>query len=192
MLTRSEDDRETWDFLKVMFEDEGTARTKLLVHLGFKAHSAGNENADDELCQEISNSLRLNETTMSKTELMERTELSEFPTDNGEEFFNNLQTPKADHSFSGFGGVFAVESDDMPNGEQSQEFEGLVESSDSSIDGNIERALIVGDYEGAVLQCITANRMADALVIAHVGGKTIWESTRDQYLKKSHLSYLKV
>nr|DAD40169.1 TPA_asm: hypothetical protein HUJ06_014492 [Nelumbo nucifera] len=34
--------------------------------------------------------------------------------------------------------------------------------------------------------------MADALVIAHVGSPCLWESTRDQYLKRSHSSYLKV
>ncbi|KAJ6895058.1 hypothetical protein NC651_021514 [Populus alba x Populus x berolinensis] len=31
----SEDDRETWAFLKVMFEEDGTARTRMLSHLGF-------------------------------------------------------------------------------------------------------------------------------------------------------------
>ena len=34
-LKRSEDERETWGFLKVMCEDDGTTRTKLLNHLGF-------------------------------------------------------------------------------------------------------------------------------------------------------------
>eukprot|EP00268_Persea_americana_P017122 TRINITY_DN181_c0_g1_i3.p1 TRINITY_DN181_c0_g1~~TRINITY_DN181_c0_g1_i3.p1 ORF type:complete len:623 (-),score=144.19 TRINITY_DN181_c0_g1_i3:606-2474(-) len=175
-----------------MFEDEGTARTKLLVHLGFKVHSAGNENVNQQLCQEITSILSLDETTISKTESIERSELNEYSTDNGEEFFNNLQTPKAEKSFSAFGDVSAIESGNMPNGEQAQEFEGLGEISGSSVDADIQCAIIVGDYERAVLHCISANRMADALVIAHVGGKTLWESTRDQYLKKSHLSYLKV
>ncbi|KAI7751640.1 hypothetical protein M8C21_005049, partial [Ambrosia artemisiifolia] len=34
MLRRSkDDDKETWGFLKVMFEDDGTSRIKLLNHL---------------------------------------------------------------------------------------------------------------------------------------------------------------
>eukprot|EP00268_Persea_americana_P017116 TRINITY_DN181_c0_g1_i12.p1 TRINITY_DN181_c0_g1~~TRINITY_DN181_c0_g1_i12.p1 ORF type:complete len:1148 (-),score=249.03 TRINITY_DN181_c0_g1_i12:606-4049(-) len=189
--SESEDDRETWGFLKVMFEDEGAARTKLLVHLGFNLPTEGNETVH-ELAQEITESLSIAETTTSKTGLMEHSELNEFSTDNGEDFFNNLQTPKAHQSLSSAGDGFGVESGDMPNGEQEKEFEGLSEPSDTSFDADIQRALIVGDYEGAVHQCISANKMADALVIAHVGGNTLWQRTRDQYLKKSHSSYLKV
>lgn len=174
-----------------MFEDEGAARTKLLVHLGFNLPTEGNETVH-ELAQEITESLSIAETTTSKTGLMEHSELNEFSTDNGEDFFNNLQTPKAHQSLSSAGDGFGVESGDMPNGEQEKEFEGLSEPSDTSFDADIQRALIVGDYEGAVHQCISANKMADALVIAHVGGNTLWQRTRDQYLKKSHSSYLKV
>lgn len=171
-----------------MFEDDGAARTELLVHLGFNGPTKGNENVHDGPGQGITNSLSIAETTTSNTGLMEHSELND-PTDNGEEFFNNLQTPKG---LSSSGSVFGVESGDIPNGEQEEEFEGLGEPSDASFDADIQRALIVGDYEGAVLQCISANKMADALVIAQVGGNTLWQSTRDQYLKKSHSSYLKV
>jgi protein transport protein SEC31 len=52
--------------------------------------------------------------------------------------------------------------------------------------------LVLGDYKEAVAQCITANKLADALVIAHVGGTSLWEKTRDQYLKMSSSPYLKV
>ena len=34
--------------------------------------------------------------------------------------------------------------------------------------------------------------MADALVIAHVGGTSLWESTREKYLKTSGAPYMKV
>ena len=37
-----------------------------------------------------------------------------------------------------------------------------------AFDDAVQSALIVGDYKGAVAQCISANKMADALVIAHV------------------------
>ncbi|GKD37918.1 transport protein Sec31 homolog B-like protein isoform X1 [Tanacetum coccineum] len=45
--------------------------------------------------------------------------------------------------------------------------------------------------QGAVAQCIAANKMADALVIAQVGGDSLWESTLDQYLKNNSSPYLK-
>ena len=54
-----------------------------------------------------------------------------------------------------------------------------------AFDDAVQSALIVGDYKGAVALCISANKMVDALVIAHVGGASLWESTRDQYFKIS-------
>ncbi|KAJ4978081.1 hypothetical protein NE237_008861 [Protea cynaroides] len=190
--SKSVDDRETWGFLKVMFEDEGTARTKLLTHLGFSVQAEEKDKAQEELSQEI-NALNLNEGT-DKPGLAGDKELSLLPTDNGEDFFNNLQSPKADSSFSPSTSSFGVDGGALDNAEQLplQELDGTREGTDSSFEDSIQRALVVGDYKGAVAQCITANRMADALVIAHVGGSALWETTRDQYLKKSHSSYLKV
>ncbi|CAH8357318.1 unnamed protein product [Eruca vesicaria subsp. sativa] len=66
------------------------------------------------------------------------------------------------------------------------------ESSDPLLDEAIQRSLIVGDYKEAVAHCLSANKMADALVIAHVGGTTLWESTLDKYLKMSNAPYMKV
>ncbi|KAH0916308.1 hypothetical protein HID58_030754, partial [Brassica napus] len=60
------------------------------------------------------------------------------------------------------------------------------EISDPLFDDAIQRSLIVGDYKEAVAHCLSANKMADALVIAHVGGTTLWESTLDKYLKMSN------
>ncbi|KAK9036031.1 hypothetical protein V6N11_078052 [Hibiscus sabdariffa] len=71
--------------------------------------------------------------------------------------------------------------------------DGLEESADTSLDDVVQRALVVGDYKGAVEQCIAAKKkMADALVIDHVGGVSLWESTRNQYLKMNRSPYLKV
>ncbi|XP_043691562.1 protein transport protein SEC31 homolog B-like isoform X2 [Telopea speciosissima] len=189
--SKSGDDRETWGFLKVMFEDEGTARTKLLTHLGFTAHTQENDNAQKEPSQEIS-ALSLNEGE-NKTGFSGDKELSLSPTDYGEDFFNNLQSPKADPSLSPSASNFEGDGGAVTNGEQlQQELDGTGLGADSSLEDSIQRALVVGDYKGAVALCISANKMADALVIAHVGGAALWESTRDQYLKKSHSSYLKV
>ncbi|KAF8403760.1 hypothetical protein HHK36_011865 [Tetracentron sinense] len=190
--SESADDRETWGFLKVMFEDEGTARTKLLSHLGFNVHIEGNDNIQDDLSQEI-NAVSLDKSVTEKAGFVGEKEAIVSPTDNGDDFFNNLQSPKADLNLSPSGDNFVVESDTVPSGGQMPlELDGHEESTDSSFDDSIQHSLVVGDYKGAVAQCISANRMADALVIAHVGGSSLWESTRDQYLKKSHSSYLKV
>lgn len=185
---RSEEERETWGFLKVMFEDDGTARTKLLTHLGFSVPSEEKDANADGLTQEV-NGLGLEDTSVDKVGPEATNEPTLFPSDNGEDFFNNLPSPKTDTPVSTSGGHFVVE--DANGSEKIEELE-MEENADSSFDDSIQRALVLGDYKGATAQCISANKWADALVISHVGGASLWESTRDQYLKRSRSPYLKV
>ncbi|RRT48089.1 hypothetical protein B296_00047266, partial [Ensete ventricosum] len=176
----SEDDRETWGFLKIMFEEEGTARTKLLSYLGFTMPvDCSDKYSDlDNLGKGLENTLSLD--TRSSVEV----DVSTYSIDNGEEFFNNPQISE-DSS--------AYEEKSVPNREKAEkEPEEPSRSYDPSFDDSIQHALVVGDYKGAVLQCIAADRMADALVIAHAGGSSLWESTQDQYLKNNLAPYLKV
>ncbi|KAK1420267.1 hypothetical protein QVD17_21715 [Tagetes erecta] len=173
--SESEDERETWGFLKVMFEDDGTARTKLLNHLGFTLPPEVNETTEDDLSHDMS-SLILKENEVVK---------EGFLGDNGEDFFNNLPSPKTETPLSTSVNHFGTE-------ESVTESESLEGNADFSFDDSVQRALVVGDYKGAVAQCIAANKMADALVIAQVGGASLWETTRDQYLRKSSSPYLKV
>ncbi|XP_078428662.1 transducin family protein / WD-40 repeat family protein [Wolffia australiana] len=172
LQSQSEDEKETWSFLKVMFEDDGTARTKLLAHLGFSVAEQAQE--AEALSQEVAQKLSLDETAGN---------IKSFDLDSGESFFNNPQPLDS----------FPVEAPAVSEIEQKPlETEGLAERAESSFDDSIRHALIIGDYKGAVSQCISAGRMADALVIANMGGPALWESTRDQYLQRSSLSYLKV
>ncbi|KAM0954325.1 putative transcription factor WD40-like family [Dioscorea sansibarensis] len=176
----SDDDSETWRFMKVMLEEEGTTRTKFLTHLGFTVPNDASYDASDDLGKRLSGTLSLD--GKSKGTVAEVGASNAFSVDNGEEFFNNPQAP-VDYS----------QDNDAPNGKDvDKQPEEDNESFDSAIDNNIQRALIVGDYKGAVLQCMSANRMGDALVIATLGGSLLWESTRDQYLKMSLSPYLKV
>ncbi|XP_022756857.1 protein transport protein SEC31 homolog B-like isoform X2 [Durio zibethinus] len=189
--SESEDDRETWGFLRVMFEDDGTARTKLLTHLGFSLPVEEKDVVQDDLSQSV-NDIKLEDKVAKKVGNEGEKEATLFAADNGEDFFNNLPSPKADTPVSTSENKFAIESmvsnaDLIP-----QESDGLEESVDPSFDDAVQRALVVGDYKGAVALCIAANKTADALVIAHVVGASLWESTRDQYLKISRSSYLKV
>ncbi|CAA6671881.1 unnamed protein product [Spirodela intermedia] len=172
LKSQFEDEKETWSFLKVMFEDDGTARTKLLAHLGF---SVASESQDGDT---------LGMETPVEAPHIGTGDGGPFDFDNGENFFNN---PLPEFN------SFTAEASNVPVAEKVQlEPEESAESTDSVFDDGIRHALIVGDYKGAVSQCISANRMADALVIAQMGGASLWESTRDQYLRKSSVSYLKV
>ncbi|KAG6679763.1 hypothetical protein I3842_13G008400 [Carya illinoinensis] len=189
--SEAEDDRETWSFLKVMFEDDGTARTKLLAHLGFSAPANEKECVQDALSQEV-NALGLEDTVTEKVGSVGDTEATIFPADNGEDFFNNLPSPKTDTPLSTSRGNFAIVDTAHDSNQLQQEPNVFEESADQAFDDGVQHALIVGDYKGAVAQCISANKMADALVIAHVGGASLWESTRDQYFRTNLSPYLKV
>lgn len=187
-MLRSEEERETWGFMKVMFNEDGTARSKLLSHLGFsQPQPAEDSNSVPNDVTEQMNDLGLDESKTIKTGVSGYKESALFATDNGEDFFNNLPSPKADTPVAPKDEVIG---DSVR--ESHQELDGQEESSDPSFDDAVQRALVVGDYKGAVAQCISANRLSDALVIAHVGGASLWESTRDQYLKTSRSPYLKV
>ncbi|KAJ7949218.1 protein transport protein SEC31-like B [Quillaja saponaria] len=189
--SESQEDRETWGFLKVMFEDDGTARTKLLTHLGFSIPNEEKDIVQDDLTQEI-NALGIEDTVVDKVGSGASNEATAFPSDNGEDFFNNLPSPKADTPLSTSVGNFVVP--DTVNGSEKiqEELDGPEESTDYSFNDGVQRALVVGDYNGAVSLCTSANKWADALVIAHGGSTSLWESTRDQYLKISSSPYLKV
>jgi len=173
----SDEERETWGFLRVMFEDGDFARTKLLTHLGFEPPQEPPASSTDELSQTLADTLNLDHATVT-----DNTD-AQFLIDNGDDFFNNPQPSEAS----------LPEEPVSTNGQQiEQEVSGDVVPSDPSIDKSIQHALVVGDYKGAVNQCLAANRMADALVIAHAGGSALWESTRNHYLKNSISPYLKV
>ncbi|KAE9620190.1 putative transcription factor WD40-like family [Lupinus albus] len=188
--SESEEEMETWGFLKVMFEDDGTARTKLLTHLGFNVPSETKDTINSDLSQE-SNALGLEDTSAENLGHVPANETAILSYDNGEDFFNNLPSPKADTPSSTSVGNFAVA--DIANGsEKIQDDVEIEESSDPSFDDSVQHALVLGDYKGAVAQCISANKWADALVISHVGNSSLWESTRDQYLKMIRSPYLKI
>ncbi|GMI66980.1 hypothetical protein like AT3G63460 [Hibiscus trionum] len=190
--SETQDDRETWGFLKVMLEDDGTARTKLLVHLGFSLPEEEKDTVQDGLSQSM-NEITLEDKVAEKMGYEGEKEATLFATDNGEDFFNNLPSPKTDTPVSTSENSFAVESMVPSTDPIPQESDGLEECGDTSLDDAVQHALVVGDYKGAVELCIAANKMADALVIAHVGGgASLWESTRNQYLKMSRSPYLKV
>ncbi|KAH9300540.1 hypothetical protein KI387_012123 [Taxus chinensis] len=198
--SRSEEEKETWNFLRVMFEDEGNARTKLLEHLGFNVQAKESRDSQeaqstsiDDISSEITNNLTVDDKSeLNASDQLKGAEDVAFPQDNGEEFFDNLHSPKEDPSLSVAGNDFAVEKDTIGNGTE-VEHEAAKDSPEySDFDEAIQSSLVVGDYKGAVMQCLSANRMSDALIIAHVGGSSLWEKTRDEYLRKTNCSYLKV
>ncbi|KAK4488602.1 hypothetical protein RD792_004368 [Penstemon davidsonii] len=188
-LESESEEREIWGFLKAMFAEDGTARSNLLSHLGFKQPTEESDMTQNDVSDQV-NALSLDDSTTNQEEFSGNKESVLFATDNGEDFFNNLPSPKADTPLSTSKDEFAIE--DSIKESQQIEIDEHEQSSDSSIDDAVQHALVVGDYKGAVAQCISENRLADALVIANVGGVSLWERTRDHHLKTGRSPYLKV
>lgn len=101
-----------------------------------------------------------------------------------DDFFNNLQFSQNNLS--------EEPEQNSTTGEQTPQETVKFATSDPSVDAIIQRGLVTGNYKVAVNQCISANRIADALVIAHAGGSTLWESTCNNYMRNSTSPYLKV
>ena len=71
-----------------MFEDDGTARTKLLSYLGFSVPTKEKDTVED-LSPELK-ALELDNTITEKVGYGDDKEVNVFPTDNGGDFFNKL------------------------------------------------------------------------------------------------------
>ena len=196
---RSEDEKELWNFLKIMFEEN--ARTALLNYLGFSLPDVKESKVEEfssdiiDLNAQITNNLNLsngtNETIDANSSSLRAPEVDVQQTnfiDDGADFFNNLSTPKG-----------ALSPKSVPSIEEActeetivheEEHDGLDEEDDN--DRAVHHALTIGDFKDAVKQCLLANRMADALVLAHVGGSELWDETLTEYLRKHRRPYRKV
>ncbi|KAJ0256748.1 WD40 repeat-containing protein [Hirschfeldia incana] len=190
--TESKEEKETWGLLKMMFDEEGTTRTKLISHLGFSLPSVEKDEAVNGISSDL-NGIELEDTTVHAREPEESNEANAFAMDNGEDFFDNFPAKPDTPVSTSATDFMPPDTDFAAKEEETQEMpEEEDESYDRVFDDAIQRALVVGDYKEAVDQCISANKMADALVIAHVGGIALWESTREKYLKMNSAPFMKV
>lgn len=181
-----------------MLEDD--ARKKLLAHLNFDVQPT--ENDDDRRPEQKPDGSE--DTIPVDSESPEGDcEPSPSPVDEDvqqaseageDDFFDNIHTPKkSDGVPTGGLSDLTLDSDRIEvDSSQSPATEGgdvdhLIESEEA-----IQRALVVGDFALAVKHCMTANRMADALIIARLGEATLWEKTQNAYIRKTGRSYLKV
>lgn len=186
----------------VMFEDD--ARKKLLSHLDFEVPENGDakdsvtlpeDAASDGLGQKLNNedtSSHSNVEAVSNSSIGPSLSLNgSFQVDDTDDFFDNIQTPKETLSEQ----ASRVESlDSVSEHAGEEQFGGDEQGSsiDAETEDAIQKALVVGDFQKAVDHCIRANRTADALILAFVSGTTLWEKTRNDYIKRSHRTYLKV
>lgn len=162
------DEKETWSFLSVMFEDD--CRRQLLARLGFG-------DALQQLQSHTSvNNMTLNTVTsnMDELNLQDGVDLTndlgvDFGVDLGMDLGVDLgrETPRSMTQESGM---------DLSNDREEE----------------IQKAIFVGNYEAAVDICFKAGRVADALLIANIGGSDLYKRAMHRYMKQHPHPYMQV
>lgn len=59
-------------------------------------------------------------------------------------------------------------------------------------EATIQRSLVVGDYASAVDACLAVHRMADALMLASLGGAELWSKAQKAFMDSEPRPYMKV
>jgi protein transport protein SEC31 len=204
----SEEERETWSLLRILFEEEARGQL-LLSHFGFSVKPTQNGEIgpleDNTVVGEEFLNLSLKDDSSSPNEdavsapviTVEETTLAS--ADDGEDFFDKLEIPPTPTDDNGPSlNIQSNEEAHVTEQEAGDKVPILADSGESGADDEseaaIQRALVAGDFKAAVDHCLAANRMADALVIAGVGGAALWESTQNIYIQRTRRQrpYLKV
>ncbi|XP_024379159.1 protein transport protein SEC31 homolog B isoform X2 [Physcomitrium patens] len=197
----SEEDAETWSFLKIMFDEE--ARKQLLAHFGFSSQGLdqdkSEEQEDEKAAIEEPANLELTGTNsvegpkISPTVSLDDNILA--GADDGEDFFDRLEVPPTPTEPSA-SPTNANDTEDIVEAETeavvAEPVNDDVNDGDNESDEAIQRALVAGNFKGAVDVCLGAGRMADALIMAAVGGTALWEKTQNEYFQRTKRPYLKV
>lgn len=199
-LCRLEEDAETWNFLKIMFDEE--AGKQLLAYFGFSAleqEKTEEQEEENPVIEELGN---LGLTESSPVEESKPAPVISVDedilegADDGEDFFDRLETPQTPTE-PNTPAPGTVDMEDNAEAETEAVItepvtEDAKDEGDNDTDEAIQRALVAGDYEGAVNICLGAGRVADALVMAAVSGTALWEKTQQEYFRRSKRPYLKV
>ena len=173
---KTETERETWEFLKVLFEDD--ARKQILSHLGYETETeTQNENG---VVKEVSNM------TLEEPVCDVGSDGNAFAAGGDEAFFDNLnlsprQTPTKVEESPNTQEEVSSHTKEVPDEEEEEE-----------VDQTIKNALFLGKYDKAVAHCIELGNMADALLIASIGGPELWASTQKEYMKRRSKGYIKI
>lgn len=183
-----------------MFDEE--ARKQLLAHFGFSAldlEKPEEQEEENPLSEELIN-LGLTESNPPVEEPKSAPVISVDDTlegpDDGEDFFDRLETPQTPTEPSGP----SLETEDVEDSAKADTeavttepvSEEAKDEGHNETDEAIQRALVAGDFKGAVDICLGAGRVADALVMAAVGGTALWEKTQQEYFRRTKRPYLKV
>ena len=189
----SSEDKETWAFMSILFSDD--ARRRMLEHLNF---------SDALKNLERSKQMRLTETALENANLSDDAvgtssgldERSQMvapppPVEDENAFFDGLGEDGKNQSGLASPRKSTIPAPISPKQKRQQEQAKTTPAlKREPADREIERCLIVGDYDGAVEACEKAGRFADALVLASSAGPELWQRAQKRHLERSPRRYL--
>ncbi|EIE18851.1 hypothetical protein COCSUDRAFT_49081 [Coccomyxa subellipsoidea C-169] len=187
------EDAEVWAFMEVQFHED--PKRQLLAHLGFEdvlPQAEGAAEAEAALAA-AAESLQLTSprdgaagTSPPRNGVADANGDAAFlgNEDAGESFFENLpevetaspQQPSRTNS--------ALSPRPATAGEDHGEA--------GESEAEIQRALFVSNYAAALDICLQADRMADALLIASIGGGDLWARAQKEYIRRAPRPYMKI
>lgn len=178
-----QEEAETWQFLSVLFEDD--ARRQLLAKLGFSEAllaqgSGASLAAVAETLASAADKLSMADGITKPSIQVPGEDLTAQDDPN---FFDNLPEQRPPPP------PVPV----APGTEEADKEEPIaIPDVNNEHEEEIQRALFVGNYEAAVEGCLRAARMADALLIANIGGADLYKRTMQRYMQRNPKPYMQV
>jgi len=176
------DDAEVWSFMKLLFEDD--ARRQLMDHLGF-------QKAEEPEAVETPTPTPPASPSPAAAPPAAEEPAAPPPEEDAAGFFDNLaESPMKPASPPPEKAAEKVEDKVDELAKAVDEIELTPEEAES--EASLQAALVVGDYKTAVDVCLNSGRMADALMLASMGGDDLWQHAQKVYMQKAPRPYMKV
>jgi len=172
-----------WRFVQLVFED--SARSKLLLKLGFDA---------EKIAQEVE-ATKAEKKAAATEPAGDKAGVAEAPTTkSAEDFFGSEEAEGASASSPSGDGDGDADGDssatEPPKATQAAAAEPAPAGAAAGAAGLatesqvVKKALLVGNFAAAVEGCFERGQYADALLLASCGGAELWETTRRRYFEK--------
>ncbi|KAI0389197.1 WD40 repeat-like protein [Xylariaceae sp. FL0594] len=161
---RDEEEKADWLVMETLLS--ANPRKEIIEYLGFNEKEVAESKKEDGEPEEAASNYKTHKKRIS-------TFFADGPDSDGEDFLANLSATKGaktDNPFHLFG------------------------ESDSPVEKQITKALMLGNFEKATEICLDEGRMADAFIIANCGGKNLVDRVQSAYLsqKEGMPSYLRL
>lgn len=168
---KSEDEKADWKAMETLVGDN--PRSKIVEYLGFKEEDLVNGAAKDEAEEKGTGEDKPEEDGEKKKK-------------SSSNFFDNIEGGGDDDDF--LASIAATKGGKTDNPFQ------LFGDSDSSVEKDVTKALMLGNFAKATDLCLKEDRMADAFLIANCGGQDLVDKVQTAYLsrKKEVPSYIRL